>query len=408
MTSTPHTGPLHLAVALNGAGWHPAANPPATDGAVLTARYWREQVRLAEEAGADLVTLDDTFGPPADVAGRRRPRLDAHVLAASLATVTSRIGLVPTITTTHTEPYHVAIRTATLDHASRGRSGWQPRVSLSPADARLTGLREAPDLTGLDRAELVASAAVQEVFDEAAAVVETVRDTWDSWEDDAVIRDVATGRFLDADRLHRVEAEHRWFSVAGPSVVPRPPQGQPPVVALAHATVPYLFAARAADVVVVTPFDIDHAARIVAEVRQAEAEAGRSGEPLRILADLVVVLGEDRRAAVTRLGELEAAAPGGRASDADLLAGSAGEVADHLEALRAVGVQGVRLRPAQNAVDLPLVRDALVPELVRRGLRLPDYRGETLREHLGLDRPANRFLDGRARAVRDRLVQPAL
>ena len=392
--------PFHLALALDGAGWHPGAHTARTDRDALSLAAWRRTVRLAEDAGIDLVTFEDTFGaPPPGPDGHRRPRLDAHTLAAALSTTTDHIGLVPTVTVTHTEPYHVATRTATLDHTTRGRAGWQARVSPGQVEARLTGTREVPDVDGAD------SPAALDLFAEAAAVVDTVRDTWDSWEDDAVIRDVATGRFLDADKLHRVEAVTPWFSVAGPSVVPRPPQGQPVVTALAHARVPYVFAARAADVVFVTPSTTAHAAEIVAEVREVERAEGRSGEPLRIVADLLVVLGRDDAEALERLRSLDAAAGAPLPSDGAVLVGSADRLRARGERPRAAGVQGPRRRPAETAVDLPLVNEAFVPELVRRGLRRTGYVGTTLREQLGLPRPENRFVSRAARPA-DRIAQP--
>ncbi len=124
-------------------------------------------------------------------------------------------------TVTHTEPFHVSKAIATLDHISHGRAGWQPRVSSTAPDAELFGRRGEP---GRD-----------ELFDEAGDFVEVVRRLWDSWEDDAVIRDVATGRYVDRDRLHYVDFTGRYFSVKGPSITPRPPQGQPVVAVLAHA-----------------------------------------------------------------------------------------------------------------------------------------------------------------------------
>jgi alkanesulfonate monooxygenase SsuD/methylene tetrahydromethanopterin reductase-like flavin-dependent oxidoreductase (luciferase family) len=87
------------------------------------------------------------------------------------------------------------------------------------------------------------------------AGVEVARRLWDSWEDDAVIRDVATGRFVDRDKLHYIDFVGRYFSVKGPSITPRPPQGQPVVAALAHAKPVYGFAARSTDLVFITPSD---------------------------------------------------------------------------------------------------------------------------------------------------------
>ena len=188
-----------------------------------------------------------------------------------MAPLTRHIGLVPTVNTTHTEPFHIASAISTLDYVSRGRAGWRAQLSARPAEAAHIG-RRTFDEPG--------DALVAELFDEAADAVEVVRRLWDSWEDDAEIRDVATGRFVDRDKLHYIDFEGRFFSVKGPSIVPRPPQGQPLVVALAHSRVPIEFAARSADVVLVTPADGDDVARWVAEVRDAEQAVERTRPPL--------------------------------------------------------------------------------------------------------------------------------
>ena len=100
-----------------------------------------------------------------------------------------------------------------------------------------------------------------DLFDEAADYVEVVRRLWDSWEDDAEIRDVATGRFVDRDKLHYIDFEGRWFTVRGPSITPRPPQGQPVVAALAHAGRLTGWPPRSADVGLRDPVDDAGAAR---------------------------------------------------------------------------------------------------------------------------------------------------
>ena len=132
--------PLHLAVALDGAGWHPAAwrDPQATPQALFTPGYWTALVRAAERGLFDFVTIEDALGLQSDdhlsTTDRRtdrvRGRLDAELIAAFVAPLTSRIGLVPTVTTTHTEPFHLASALATLDHDSLGRAGWRVQTSV--------------------------------------------------------------------------------------------------------------------------------------------------------------------------------------------------------------------------------------------------------------------------------------
>ncbi|MEV8632741.1 LLM class flavin-dependent oxidoreductase [Streptosporangium sp. NPDC051023] len=234
---------------------------------------------------------------------------------------------------------------------------------------------------------------IRELFDEAADAVEVTRRLWDSWEDDAEIRDAATGRFVDRDKLHHIDFEGAHFSVRGPSITPRPPQGQPLVTALAHATVPYEFAARGADVVFVTPHSRAETVTILAEVRTAEAAVQREGAPLKTFADLVVFLDETPGEAAVgkaRLDELDGAP---LTSDAEIFTGTPEELADLLLDWRNAGLDGFRLRPGRLPHDLTAITTGLVPELRRRGAFRAEYEADTLRGLLGLPRPENRYAE---------------
>ncbi len=297
----------------------------------------------------------------------------------------------PTVGTTHTEPFHVASSIATLDFASRGRAGWRAQISVKATEAALVGRRAFPDVHPRHVSDEARAAFVGDIFEEAADAVEVVRRLWDSWEDDAEIRDVATGRFIDRDKLHYIDFEGRSFSVKGPSIVPRPPQGQPLVVALAHSTVPFEFAARSADVVMVTPADADDVDRWVGDVRAAEARVGRTGEPLRVLADLEVHLEADASAAAQRKAQLDDLDGRPQRSDAPIVTTSPGELADLLLDWQAHGLDGFRLRPAVQPYDLDQIVDGLVPELQRRGAFRRTYDDGLLRRRFGLGRPASRY-----------------
>ncbi|SEE62089.1 Flavin-dependent oxidoreductase, luciferase family (includes alkanesulfonate monooxygenase SsuD and methylene tetrahydromethanopterin reductase) [Arthrobacter alpinus] len=387
--------PLHLAVALEGAGWHPSAwrEPNARPGELFTAKYWADQILTAEDAGIDFVTIDDSLalqsGDPfnADTSPYEiRGRLDAVLIASTVAPLTQSIGLIPTVTTTHTEPFHVSKAVATLDYISGGRAGWQARVSIRDDEAAHFGRREAPGISSVVRSQTgtVLTAAAEALFVEAEEVVEVVRRLWDSWEDDAEIRDVATDRFVDAGKVHAIDYKGVNFSVRGPAITPRPPQGQPLVTALAHATVPYRFAAASADLVFTTPHDsAGDAKEILAEIRNAEDFVGRQGEPLRVYADLLVVLDSEHEAASDRLARLNAAGPD-LVTDARIVAGSAEQLAREISALHALGYDGVRLRPATVPDDLRLIADVLVPELRDKGLTADGRDGGPLRARLGL------------------------
>ncbi|BBY18031.1 LLM class flavin-dependent oxidoreductase [Mycolicibacterium litorale] len=344
------TAPPHVGVALDGYGWDPHAwrrtpeLPPVTSG-----RYWADLAATAERGLLDFLTIDDSLAPT------RVARADAVMVAARIAPATRHIGLIPVATVTHTEPFHVSKAIATLDHVSRGRAGWQPRVSATASEAALFGRRT------VDRDDLEA------LFDEAADVVEVVRRLWDSWEDDAEIRDVTTGRFVDRDKLHYIDFTGRYFSVKGPAITPRPPQGQPVVAALAHAPRIYEFAAHTSDLVFVTPAD---EASLKAILRQV-------GAGLQVYVDLVVALS----------GQTDFA------SDAMVFGGDADDLVDLLLHWQQLGIDGVRLRPAVNATDLRAIVEEVVPRLQRAGRFRTAYRdGETLRARLGLPVAVNRYL----------------
>jgi alkanesulfonate monooxygenase SsuD/methylene tetrahydromethanopterin reductase-like flavin-dependent oxidoreductase (luciferase family) len=375
---------LHLAVALDGAGWHPAAwrEPDARPRELFTARYWADLVAECERGLLDFVTLEDSLGPqqpysPALVQGR----LDAVLVAARIAPLTRHIGLIPTAIVTHTEPFHLSKAIATLDYISSGRAGVRVQVTASPEHAAHFGRRTieaGPQLAG-------------DLFAEAADYVEVMRRLWDSWEDDAEIRDAATGRFADAGKLHYIDFEGQRFNVKGPSITPRPPQGQPVVAALAHRDVAYDLGGRAADVVFVTPRDRAHATDLVQRIGDAQQDAGRHEQTVHVFADLLVYLDETAATAGARRTRLDERAGGQHASDALAFAGTPGQLAGLLLDWQGAGLTGFRLRPAAIPHDLTQITRALVPELQRRSPFRKEYESATLRGLLGLRRPASRY-----------------
>ncbi|WP_406367723.1 LLM class flavin-dependent oxidoreductase [Streptomyces sp. NBC_01546] len=384
---------LHLAVALDGAGWHPAAwrEPGARPGELFTARYWADAVAEAEAGLLDFVTFEDALALQSSSAdgpdGRTdqvRGRLDAVLTAARVAPLTRHIGLVPAVTATHTEPFHISKAIATLDHVSRGRAGLRIQVSQLAHETRHFGRRAVP----LPDAES---------YEEAADHIEVIRRLWDSWDDDAEIRDVATGRFVDRDKLHYIDFEGRHFSVRGPSITPRPPQGQPVVTAasaadaLGDGSAAYGLIARSTDVGYVAVRDADGARAAVAEIRQARESAGLAAQPLHLFADLTVFLDEDAPAADARRSRLDALAGAPYSSDTAIFTGTSAQLADLLQDWRTAGLSGFRLRPGVIARDLPAITRGLVPELQRRGVFRRAYEADTLRGLLGLERPGGRY-----------------
>ena len=340
-----------LAIELDGAGW---------DGGDFGSLS--EAVLAAESAGFHAATFTD-----APVPGRT----NALQRAAFAGPVTRTIALVPEVDTVYTEPFHVSTQLASLDYVSGGRAGW------------IATAAEAPEAAAVGRSSVVGAGLAQE----AAASVEVSRRLWDSWEDDAVIRDVATGRYIDVDKLHYVDFETPAnfagpaYSVKGPSIIPRPLQGQLPVLAAASLVGPGQIPEDAVDAVLVTAPTPELLAAEVRDVRE------RLGASVAVVAELDVVLDSRGQAAAERVaGSNQAGFDGGRAR----YVGSAAGLADLLAELLKEA-DGVRLRPASLALELDELSRLVLPELRRRGALRPLVQDGTFRDVLGLARPASRY-----------------
>jgi alkanesulfonate monooxygenase SsuD/methylene tetrahydromethanopterin reductase-like flavin-dependent oxidoreductase (luciferase family) len=253
------------------------------------------------------------------------------------------------------------------------------------------GRRALPRLSAAAITDPTVRQQLDEYFAEAADYVEVLRRLWDSWEDDAEVRDVTTGRFIDREKLHYIDFKGHWFSVKGPSITPRPPQGQPVVAALGHGDAAYRLIASSADVGFVTPHGASQATGIVAEIDGLRRDSDRSAETLHVFGDLVVFLDEEPEAARQRRRRLDDLAGAECISDAETFVGTPTQLADLLQEWHAAGLSGFRLRPAALPHDLTQITDGLVPELRHRGLFRTAYEASTLRGLLGLARPANRY-----------------
>lgn len=374
---------LITAVSLDRAGDHPAAwRESAVDPrSLLDPQRLRREVQAVEAAGVDFVTVPDSLA--VDASGSSVPLLDAVTQLAAIAPVTDRIGLVPTVTTTHTEPFHIQAAVASVDFASLGRAGWQPTVSLGAQEAAAIGRR--------------GTAAPEALWREAGEVIDVARLLWDSWEDDAEIRDIATGRFIDRDKLHYVDHVGSTFSVKGPSIVPRSPQGHPVTVVSLSDTVltdPVALRVAARADVVLVPAGADLAARRDA-LAAAVGELGRDFDQVRVLIDASVLFDLPEETAATRIDRLQGRT---RSGPPDLV-GSPESITDRIAGW-AGDVDGIHLRPWVIAADLPQITAQLIPALRAGGLLPPEPSGPTtFRDRLGLTRPVNVFAARREGAL---------
>ena len=356
-------------------------------------------------------------------------------LLSALATVTEHLGLVATGSTTYDEPYHVARRFASLDHISGGRAGWNV-VTTSNPNASMNFGRE----DHLEHAERYRRA--REFYD-------VVTGLWDSWADDAFIRDVEGGSYFDPERLHVLDHKGDYLSVRGPLNIGRPVQGWPVIVQAGASNDGRQLAAETAEAVFTAQSDIAAGQAFYADVKGRMEKAGRNRDHLKILPACMVVLGDtledarEKRAVLDgrvhyesaiaslsialghdasgfdpdgplpeippsnasksgreraiRLAETEnltvrqlAQRLGGHSSLSIL--GTPEMVADVMEEwLVSEACDGFTIQFPYLPGGLDDFVDRLVPELQRRGLSRREYEGRTLRENLGLPRPENQF-----------------
>ena len=360
---------------------------------------------------------------------------EPFTLLSAIAALTSRIGLVATASTTFDEPYHVARRFASLDHISGGRVGWNI-VTTSNPDAALN--------FGLD--EHVAHG---ERYERAREFFDVVTGLWDSFDDDAFVRDVESGTFFDPTKMHALNHKGPELSVRGPLNIARPPQGWPVIVQAGQSEPGRQLAAETAEVVFCSPRDLPSGQALYADIKGRMGKVRRNPDHLKILPAAFVVIGdtlEEARAKRARLDTLVhydsaiaslSIALGHDASKFDpdqplpevpetdasktgreqvlrlaeqerltvrqlaqryggysglAFVGTPQQIADDMaEWLYEGGSDGFNVVFPYLPQGLDDVVERLVPELQRRRLFRTDYEGKTLRDHLGLSRPKSRY-----------------
>ncbi|MGQ3001740.1 MAG: LLM class flavin-dependent oxidoreductase [Hydrogenophaga sp.] len=360
---------------------------------------------------------------------------EPFTLLSALAQHTRHIGLVATASTTFEEPFHIARRFASLDHLSHGRAGWNIVTTSNPDAARNFGLEDHMEH--------------DQRYVRAREFHDVVTGLWDSWADDAFVRDAQSGRFFDPERLHVLNHKGPYFSVRGPLHIARPVQGWPVIVQAGASEAGRQLAAETAEVVFSAPGTLDNARRFYADVKGRMEKIGRDRDHLKVLPGAFVVVADsvaEAKAIRARLDglvhtdsaiaslsialghdvsgfDLDAPLPevpptnasqstrertielarrenltvrqlaqrlGGYAGLA--FVGTAQTIADEMqEWLDTEGSDGFNVMFPWLPGGLDAFVDHVVPELQRRGLLRREYEGSTLRENLGLPRPDNRF-----------------
>lgn len=362
---------------------------------------------------------------------------EPFTLLSALAGATERIGLVATGSTTFDEPYHVARRFASLDHISGGRAGWNIVTTSNPDAARNFGLEDHMEH--------------DERYRRAREFYDVVTGLWDSFADDAFVRDVESGLYLDPAKMHALNYTGKYFSVRGPLNIARPVQGWPVIVQAGASEAGKQLAAETAEAVFTGGGSLSDGQKLYEDIKSRMDRLGRDREHLKILPGAFVVVGDTVDEAKAKRAHLDSlvhydsaiaslsvilgtdasgfdpdgplpeipetnASQSGRQRLVDAAAkgnltvrqlarrvggygglsfvGTPITIADQMEEwLTTRGCDGFNIMFPYLPEGLDDFVDRVVPELQRRGIFRKEYEGRTLRENLGLPRPKNRFFE---------------
>jgi FMN-dependent oxidoreductase (nitrilotriacetate monooxygenase family) len=439
---------ISLGLSIANIGYHHAAwrhpDMPA-DGAMRFSHY-RHCAKLAEEGRFDLIFLADTasvrsLDKPTYARDREAEQVKHEPLAlmAALAAITTKVGLVPTVSSTYTDPYNVARAVASLDHLTGGRAGWNVVTGFCADEARNYGWDGVPP--------------AETRYARAPEFVDVVQGLFDSWDDDAVPRDKESGLFFDRSKMHMLDHKGRFFKVRGPLDLPPLPQRRPPLVTAGTSEDSQELAARAADVVYAGKVTLEDARAYYASVKGRLAKYGRTPDELLILPGIMTYVGRTRQEAQDKFDRLQdmvlpehglglmasyglpdysgydldspvpdlppgvevfgqyasvalAKAKAEKLSIRQLYQmiaggfwslraiGTAADIADMMEEWVTTGAaDGFNLQPPCIPLSAEDFVAMVTPELQRRGMFRRDYEFGTLRENLGLPPAVSRYAE---------------
>lgn len=275
----PMTRKLHINLFINSRGHHEASwrHPESSPLPLTDIRYSQGLAQRSEEGLFDSIFLADQLAARNDVERAPRTWLEPITVLGSLSATTSKIGLIATMSTTYTEPYNLARQFASLDHMSGGRVGWNIVTSWSAPAARNFG--DDSQVSHADR------------YARAEEFVRVAKGLWDSWADDTIVDNRASGQYARPDRIRSIDHDGEYYKVAGPLNIPRGPQGRPVLVQAGSSETGRAFAARHAEAVFTAHMEKSTAQAFYADLKSQVAKAGRAPEKTHILPGLSPIIG---------------------------------------------------------------------------------------------------------------------
>jgi FMN-dependent oxidoreductase (nitrilotriacetate monooxygenase family) len=429
---------IHLGAIIQGPSGNMSAwrHPDAVADASINVDFVHDLARAAEAAKFDLLFVADGLHINAKSIPHFLNRFEPLTLLSALASITHRIGLVGTLSTSYSDPFTVARQFSSLDHLSDGRAGWNVVTSPLEGSAKNFSRNQHPEHALRYRI--------------AAEFLSVTKGLWDSWEDDAFVRDKANGVFFDPDKLHTLNHKGEFFSVAGPLNIGRSRQGRPILFQAGASDDGKAVAAEHADAIYTRQESIPLAQAFYADVQKRLAAQGRAPDSLKVFQGISVIVAESADAAEARYQEAARLVTIDNALDylgryfdhhdfaqypidapfpdiGDLGSNQFRSATDAIKrdayerglSLREVALEAATPRPSfsgtpeqiadglqtwveARATDGFIVRGGtptaftdfatrVVPVLQERGAFRRDYEGATLREHLRIDYPVNQF-----------------
>ncbi|MEB2844248.1 NtaA/DmoA family FMN-dependent monooxygenase [Rhizobiales bacterium RZME27] len=424
---------IHLGLFLQGAGHHVSGwRHPKAEAGSENFDLLRRVSQIAEQAKFDMVFLADGLTSAVDAHPSMIARFEPLTLLSALAMVTDKIGLAATASTTYGEPYHTARAFSSIDHLSHGRAAWNI-VTTSYARTANNFSKSHPEH--------------DERYAVAEEFVDVVRGLWDSWDDDAFIKNKDSGVYADPSKVHVLDHNGKYYSVKGPLNIPRSPQGHPILIQAGSSGPGQDLAARTADVVFTAQQSLPEAQAFYKSLKARVEKFGRHADSVAVMPGFLPVIGRTQKEAAEKLAELDkwtdlkSAMPlleermGHSLADYDpdgplpdlpisdqlrsraelltaaarrenltirqlalrvaagrghhIVLGTPVEIADRMqEWFDGRAADGFNVMPPFFPEGLEDFTQLVVPILQERGLFRTEYTGSTLRDHLGLSRPA--------------------
>ena len=433
---------LHLNAFIHGTGHHEASwrHPEVDPLAEQDIAHYIAIARTAERGKLDSLFLADGLAISSNIRFNAYSSFEPLTLLSALATATERIGLIATASTTYNQPYSLARALASVDRISSGRAGWNIVTSAGQGEAKNFNLADRP------------AHALR--YERAHEFLDTAKALWDSWADDAVVADQASGIYSDAGKIHPIDHQGKHFQVKGPLNLPRSPQGRPVLVQAGSSEGGKALGSRYADAIFTTQTSLEDGQHFYRDMKQRARQWGRNPEHLKIMPGLSTVIGSSEAEAharfdqlnayhgehgliqqvAARIGipaqelELDAPLPWARIGEVGtyekgsqgfleaqlnlarregltvrelsrrilvghrLLVGTPEQVADTLEHWFLAGAaDGFNIMPDMFPSGVEVFVDEVVPLLRKRGVFRHEYSGSTLREHLGLPYPQSQY-----------------